>query len=63
MSMPLNNLTPVTVPQAPEAVLYRKFGSAADVWSFGCLMHEMWSAGEVCLGSPGEMDVFYSGRL
>ena len=30
---------------APEAVMKRKYSSAADVWSFGCVMYEVWSLG------------------
>ena len=30
---------------APEAVLYRKYSTASDVWSFGMLMFEIWSLG------------------
>lgn len=34
--------------QAPELLLSRKFDEATDVWSFGCLIVEMWSGGKVC---------------
>ena len=30
---------------APEAVNYRKYSTASDVWSFGCLVYEIWSMG------------------
>ena len=42
-----------------QALHYRKYSTASDVWSFGCLMYEIWSLGhapfeklspqEVCL--------------
>lgn len=30
---------------APEAILFRKYTTKSDVWSFGMLMYEVWSLG------------------
>lgn len=30
---------------ALEALTHRKYSTASDVWSFGCLMYEIWGLG------------------
>ncbi|XP_062503039.1 ephrin type-A receptor 4a-like isoform X2 [Corticium candelabrum] len=30
---------------APEAVMYRKYSAASDVWSYGIVLHEIWTIG------------------
>ena len=30
---------------APEAIHYKKYSTASDVWAFGCLLYEIWSVG------------------
>ena len=32
---------------APEAAQYRKYSTASDVWSYGCLLYEIWAFGKM----------------
>lgn len=30
---------------APEVVTHRKYSTASDIWSYGCVLYEIWSLG------------------
>ena len=40
-----NSVVPVKW-TAPEVVSHRKYSTASDVWSYGCLLYEIWTIGK-----------------
>ena len=42
---------------APEAIRYKKYSTASDVWSYGCVLYEIWSLGAKPFESVGNVEV------
>ena len=46
---------------SPEAMYYRRYSTASDVWSYGCLLYEIWSLGRMPFKNYTNAEVqFYS---
>ena len=44
---------------APEAIHYKKYSSASDVWAYGCLLYEIWSVGHKPFEGVPNVNVSY----
>ncbi len=42
---------------APEALHYKKYSVASDVWSYGSLLYEIWSVGHKPFEKVGNVEV------
>ena len=40
-----------------KAIYYKKYSTASDVWSFGCVMYEIWSLGHKPFEDHTNIDV------
>ena len=45
---------------APEALIYRKYSTASDVWGYGCLLYEIWSLGHKPYENMSTQEVVYT---
>ena len=43
-----------------KAIHYKKYSTASDVWSFGCVMYEIWSLGHKPFENHTNAEVYYS---
>ena len=43
---------------APEAIHYKKYSTASDVWSYGCLLYEIWSLGHMPFENTDIFEVY-----
>ena len=45
---------------APEALHYKKYSTASDVWSFGMVVYEIWSLGMKPFHNLSNIQVLYT---
>ena len=47
---------------APEAIFYKKYSTASDVWSYAMVLYEIWSVGHKPFHDLSNIDVIARGR-
>ena len=48
---------------APEAVHFKKYSTASDIWSYGCVLYEIWSLGTKPFEGIGNVEVLQTGII
>ena len=44
----------------PEALRYKKYSAASDVWSYGCVLYEIWSVGHKPFEDMSNVEVAFN---
>ena len=60
--LPLSYFLPYLFFAIVQALHFRKYSTASDVWSFGCVMYEIWSLGHKPFEAYSNIQVFHHPR-